>query len=104
MLRIDFGAGALDDLGRIWTYGSQSHGATAADGLISRMFATLRETIATFPESGRRRFEFGADVRSFAVLPYIVFYRVAETHIEVLRVLHAARDLKGPLISLLLSA
>ena len=104
MSRISFVRGASDDWARIWEYGVEAHGRSAARSLMRRLYATIYKTIGAFPESGRRRFEFGSDVRSFAVVPYIVFYRVDGARIEVLRVLHAARDLKGPLMSLLLSA
>jgi len=43
-------------------------------------------------------------VRSFPVLPYIAFYRDVSGRVIVIRLLHAHRDLKGPLLSLTLSA
>jgi toxin ParE1/3/4 len=45
------------------------------------------------PLSGRARSELMSGLRSVLVHPYIVFYRVAEPAIEIVRVLHQRRDL-----------
>ena len=48
-----------------------------------------------FPCLDQNRDEIGPGLRSFVVSPYVVFYRQVEDTIEVLRVLHGARDLGG---------
>jgi len=49
------------------------------------------------PEMGRRREELAMHLRSFPVGRYIIFYRSMQEGIEIVRVLHGARDLP-PLI------
>lgn len=62
-----------------------------------RFVATfLRATtlLATFPDAGRVRSQI-ADIRSYPVHPYIVFYTVDAAHrvVSVFRILHSALDL-----------
>lgn len=47
---------------------------------------------ASQPELGERCADLGRAVRRFTVGNYVVFYRAAQTGIEVLRVLHGSRD------------
>jgi plasmid stabilization system protein ParE len=42
-------------------------------------------------------------VRSFPVLPYIVFYGADGSGIHVIRILYGHRDIHPPLVSLLLA-
>jgi len=53
--------------------------------------------LAAMPEMGRRREELAMHLRSFPVGRYIIFYRSMQEGIEIVRVLHGARDLP-PLI------
>jgi toxin ParE1/3/4 len=46
------------------------------------------------PNMGRSREEIARNLRSFPVGNYVVFYRIIEEGIEVLRVLHGSRDIK----------
>jgi toxin ParE1/3/4 len=59
------------------------------------------EFLARNPAIGRRRVDLGRDdVRSFRVTGhrrYLVFYREQPDCIQILRVLHGARDLSGEL-------
>jgi toxin ParE1/3/4 len=95
---------AAADLENIWKYHAVHASFRVADEVVERLDATLRRVLALHPESGRKRLEFGSDVRSFPIAPYVVFYRVARRHVQVLRVLHGHRDIQPPLISLLISA
>ena len=54
----------------------------------------LARLLAGAPALGRRRPELGRHLRSFAADPYVLFYRPleAEAGIELVRVLHGARD------------
>jgi toxin ParE1/3/4 len=49
--------------------------------------------IAVTPHIGRARDDLTPELRSFAVGNYVILYRVREDGIEVVRVLHAARDI-----------
>jgi toxin ParE1/3/4 len=49
-------------------------------------------TLASMPHMGRHREELSAQLRSFPVGNYVIFYRPMDGGIEVVRVLHGARD------------
>ena len=51
--------------------------------------------IATTPEFGERRPEYGADIRSSVVGRYVIFYRAIEGGIEVVRVIAGDRDIRS---------
>ncbi len=60
-----------------------------------RVLSALRERfprLADFPGLGRTS-GYAPDLRRFAVPPYVIFYRPSESGIEVVRVLHGARNL-----------
>src|SRR5689334_6322404 len=52
------------------------------------------EKLAKMPEMGRRRKELGRTIRSLAVGRYVIFYRIVKDGVEIIRVLHGARDIK----------
>jgi toxin ParE1/3/4 len=49
--------------------------------------------LGQLPQMGRTREELGPSVRSVVIEQYVLFYRVTATAVEVLRVLHGARDI-----------
>jgi toxin ParE1/3/4 len=49
--------------------------------------------IGEFPNAGPPRFQWGAGVRITIHGPYLLVYRVAEERVQILRVVHGARDL-----------
>jgi toxin ParE1/3/4 len=64
----------------------------------TRLMETFREKfrlLAQFPNMGRERNELLLYLRSFPVGRYIVFYQPTDDGIEILRVQHSARDLRG---------
>lgn len=94
---------AAEDVMQIWHYYSNRANADLADERVDRMKSTICRTIVRFPASGRARPEFAANVRSYPVLPYVVFYRVQARHVLIVRILHGKRDIRHPLMSLLLA-
>ena len=67
----------------------QADNPDAADRLVSRISkATAR--LMDYPESGSLKIE--PDIRSIPVGSYTIYYRVADQVVEIVRVLHAARD------------
>lgn len=68
----------------------------AARRLLDRIDAQLA-VLAERPLLGRARPELGVALRSFALRPYLILYRPLADGIEVVRVLHGAREL-GPLL------
>ncbi len=51
------------------------------------------QALAESPGIGRRREELAPDLRSLPVGNHVIFYRVRDDGIEVIRVLHGARDI-----------
>ena len=82
---------ARADLNEIWFYIAQDD-PEAADRFI-RVLVSRFPKIAAAPELGRQREELSPRLRSFPVGRYVIFYRPVENGIEVVRVLHGARDL-----------
>lgn len=80
----------LDAL-EIWEY-IAAHNLPAADSLIDRFEVHLALLAAT-PEIGRKREELARNLRSFPVDNYVIFYRPRADGIELIRVLHGARDI-----------
>ncbi len=64
----------------------------AANRWLERVDEKFR-LLTQMPEVGRNRFELASGLRSLAVGNYIVFYRPVSDGIQVIRVLHGARDI-----------
>jgi toxin ParE1/3/4 len=79
------------DLDDLWAYIAADN-AAAADRLVDAVLEGSR-THVRFPNMGQSRDELRPGIRSFVVSPYVVFYRPVEGTIEVLRILHGARDI-----------
>lgn len=83
-------AAETDYLG-IWLYIAQDS-VVNADRFID-LLQSKHAIIASQPRIGTPRPDFGPEVRSYPVGQYILFYRLHAGRIELLRVLHGARDL-----------
>ena len=81
------------DLLDIWLFIAEDN-ETAADGFIRKIGERCTQ-LAEDPLLGRVRSELGNSVRSWPVSNYLVFYRPRTDGIELLRVLHGARDLEA---------
>lgn len=84
---------AADDMFEIWA-AVAAHNARAADRLIDR-FYDAEEVLGRNPEIGEARPEIAPDFRKWTVAPYVMFYRVTADAVEVVRVLHGARDFEA---------
>jgi toxin ParE1/3/4 len=82
---------ASEDLLDIWSYIADDSEANA-DGFIDKIYETM-ELLARQPGLGRQRDDLAPGIQSFPVSRYIVFYRVVTGSIEIVRVLHGARDI-----------
>lgn len=51
------------------------------------------------PEIGQRREELAEGLRSFPAGSYVIFYQIIKEGIEIIRVLHGARDIPNTLQS-----
>jgi toxin ParE1/3/4 len=82
---------AEQDLEEIWFYVALDD-VVAADALLDDFDNSCR-LLATQPKMGRAREELANELRSFPVRRYVVFYRPLVDGIELVRVLHGARDI-----------
>jgi toxin ParE1/3/4 len=82
---------ATADLVEIWDYIADDS-ETQADAFIDTVEGKLR-LLAEKPNLGRRRYELAENMRSFPLGRYVIFYVVMPSGIQVVRVLHGARDL-----------
>ncbi len=83
---------AATDLEDIWWYIAQDS-LEAADRLLDRIQEKLL-SLAQFPQMGTSRDELKPRLRSFSVNSYLIFYFPLEDGIDVIRVLHGARDVE----------
>jgi toxin ParE1/3/4 len=82
---------AREDLIEIWQFISQDS-VEAADNLLDS-FVEKFELIADRPQAGCARPELARNLRSFPVGRYVIFYRLSRNVVEIVRVLHGARDI-----------
>jgi toxin ParE1/3/4 len=85
---------ALDILD-IWDYIAEDDIA-AADRWVDDLDATLR-SLATQPMMGRSRDDLAEGLRSLPFRRYVIFYLPIDDGIDVVRVLHGARDIDAVL-------
>jgi toxin ParE1/3/4 len=57
--------------------------------------ATKCRLLSKFPRLGRARDELHPGIRSVLVGMYLIFYRVTDAAVEIVRILHGARDLRA---------
>ena len=83
---------AEEDLIEIWTYLAEQATEQAAD----RQLAAIESACANlehWPYAGRQRDELLPGLRCVLAVPYVIFYRVRNDAVEVVRVLHGRRDI-----------
>lgn len=87
-----FTPASMHDLADIYEYLAKDN-ESAAVKLLARLFQGA-EYLVESPELGRKRDDdLGEGVRSFPVGNHVLFYRISGETVEILRVLHGARDL-----------
>lgn len=82
---------AQEDLIEIWSYIAQ-FSEEAADKIIDAIYHKA-DLLARSPYLGKERSELHPGLRSFVIEKYVLFYRPIDNGIEVVRVLHGARDI-----------
>ncbi len=80
------------DLLDIWGYIADDS-LDRADEFLDRLEGKL-QALARNPGLGRRRDELLPGLQSFPLGNYVVFYQVIENGIDVIRILHGARDVE----------
>jgi len=84
---------ARSDMDVAWEYVLPG-GKAAADRYVSKLRKQLR-MLARFPGMGRARDELRIGLRSFPLSPFVIFFRVDEDCVVILRILHGARDFEA---------
>lgn len=90
MSRVRFTPTAEADLDAICTYL-----ADRDPGAARRWVQSVRQTchlLGEQPHIGRARPEYGSGIRGIAAGRYVIFYRLRDDEVEILRVLRGARD------------
>lgn len=93
MGRIRIRPGARADLLEIWIHIAEDSVAHA-DAFADRLDEAIG-MLGRMPKAGRQRDELAAGMRAFPCGNYIIFYREERDGVEVVRVLHGARDLRS---------
>jgi toxin ParE1/3/4 len=83
---------ASADLLEIWCYIAEDSVANA-DAFVDKLHKTMK-VLSRQPGAGRKREELAPGIQSFPFGRYIIFYRAIQGTIEIVRVLHAARDIE----------
>jgi toxin ParE1/3/4 len=83
---------ADNDLQEIYDYTTDNFGAEQAAKYLTGL-EDLFYALCAQPHTGRMRNEIRKGIRSSSYLSHIVFYRITEQRIRIVRVLHASRDL-----------
>jgi len=65
-----------------------------ADAFIDKLYQAI-QALGRQPGSGRHREELAPGIQSFPFGRYIIFYRAVTSGIEIVRVLHGARDIEN---------
>jgi toxin ParE1/3/4 len=81
------------DLDEIWLFIAEDN-PDAADRFHDRLLSTFL-TLAGQPSIGRSRDELRPNMSGFPVGNYVIFYLNTSEHIEIVRVLHGARDIEN---------
>jgi toxin ParE1/3/4 len=86
-----FSPEAEADLFDIWDFLARAASDAVADRQLQAIDRVC-DLLVGSPLAGRARDEFRAGIRSFVAPPFVVFYRVTDSTIEIVRVLHGKRD------------
>ena len=73
------------------------YSVAAADRVFDRIEARIT-LLKDFPESGVAKPDLAPDARMLVERPYLIFYRIRPDFVQVIRVLHGARDIRAYLI------
>jgi toxin ParE1/3/4 len=65
----------------------------AADRLTYRIDEVV-EMLVTHPEAGPERTTLAPGLRAFPIESFVIYYRVETSYIDIVRILHAARDIQ----------
>lgn len=79
------------EIGDMW-FGIAIHNPDTASRIVQRIDAQIR-LLSEFPELGPERPEVAPGMRVLVEGNYLILYRVTEETVEIVRIVHGARDL-----------
>lgn len=82
-----------EDIDEIYNYGSYEFGKNKALDYLMEL-QTYFQFLLDNPEIGKHRYEIKEGLYSFPYASHIIFYRIFDANIRIVRVLHGSRDLK----------
>ncbi len=82
---------AEQDLQEIWLYIAQDN-PKAADKLLDRIEAQC-ELLANHPQLGPARDDIAKGLRYYPLANHLILYRIVKKNIEIVRVVHGARNI-----------
>lgn len=94
MIKVILSKAADADLEDIFDYTVEKYGLDQAVSYVSGFDNTFN-MIAENPEIGKERKEIRNELRSFSKDHYVIFYRLIDDRIRIVRILHESRDLKN---------
>ncbi len=97
MARIIRAPAAESDALEIWSYIATDN-SDAADRLLDRFDDVIR-AISKQPQMGRSVEELAPSLRFVPIGSYLIFYRPADDGVEIVRLLHGARDITAEFFS-----
>ncbi len=83
---------AKQDIGGIWL-GIALHDSRAATRVVRDIDARIK-SLSEHPELGPARPEIAEDMRVLVEGKYLILYRIRSTSVEIVRVVHGARDIE----------
>lgn len=97
MPQVRYTVRARRDLIDIWLEVTEDN-PPAADDLYNR-FEARAEILRRFPELGPLRPDIAPEARALVELPYLILYRIIPGGVQIVRVLHGARNIDSTLFT-----
>ena len=92
--RVEYAETARQDLIRIGEHLRKNAGDATAARFIRRLIAKA-DSLEFMPERYREREELQPGLRAVLVGKYLLFYRIIDRIVSIIRVLHGARDISS---------
>lgn len=80
------------DLGAIYDFTCERFGTDQAEAYLTQLGAIFTRLLE-YPELGRDRPDIRAGLRSIPHDSHIIFYRILDDRVRIIRILHANRDI-----------
>jgi toxin ParE1/3/4 len=84
------------DLTEIWMYSNETWSSQQADRYINLIFDEI-DNICRYSNSGKSKATIREGYRAAKVKSHIIFYRIVDEIIEVIRILHERMDIENRL-------